>query len=270
MGGMGRTGGMGRMGNRSSRLSRPSCPLILTIFVAGAGGLVRAQGLPQSNEHGYLAISGDYQASSSSVSGGLSFPRFVETESVTSTYTVASTPGFDVAGGIRIWRHLAVGANLTRFAKTSAADVRASIPHPFFFNKARQVNGEAGGVRHDEIALHVQAAWIVPFAERWRLTVFGGPSAFNVTQSLVSDINVNDTYPYDSATFASATLQKSTKTRIGGHAGADVAWMLSRHVGVGGTLRFNRARFSFGTDHGQTVTLNAGGPQAGAGIRFHF
>jgi hypothetical protein len=244
--------------------------IVMMVFVAAADGVVRAQTASPSLERGYAAISVDYQASSSSFRGGLSFPSFLETETVTSTYTVASTPGFDIAGGVRIWRHLAVGANATRFAKGTGAAVTATVPHPFFFNKAREVNGEAGGVRHEEIAVHVQAAWIVPIAERWLLTLFGGPSAFNVTQSLVSDIAINESYPYDSATFASATLQKTTKTRIGGHAGADVTLMLSRRIGVGGTLRFSRATFKFGTDHGQTVTVDAGGPQVGAGVRFRF
>lgn len=241
------------------------------LAVLAASGVARAQtGSNAWRDRGYVTVSGDYQANSSSVTDALTFAKYVETETVTSSYKVESAPGFDVAGGVRIWRNLAVGVGVTRFTKTNSGSVSASIPHPFFFSKPRQISGEAGGVQHQETTVHVQVAWVAPVASRWQLTVFGGPSLFNVTQGLVSDITYSESYPYDTAAFTSASVQQQSKSKVGAHAGLDVAFMFSRNIGVGGVVRFTRSKLSFRDANGTAVDVDAGGAQVGAGLRVRF
>jgi hypothetical protein len=240
---------------------------LATVLLLAAGGSVRAQTGSGTDwrGRGYLTVTGDYQASSSSFDGMLTLPKFVESEKVTSTYKIVSAPGFDLAGGVRIWRNLAVGGGLTRFTTRNPAAVSASIPHPFFFNRARQISGDAG-IRHQETAVHVHAAWVAPVGSRWEIAIFGGPSLFTVAQGLVTDISYNDSYPYDTPAFVGASIENQSKSKIGAHAGADVAFIFARHIGVSGVVRFSRSSLRYGTANGQSVRFDAGGVQAGVGL----
>ena len=246
--------------------------ILAVLVILAADSTARAQTVTagQWRDRGYFAVSGNYQATSSSFTDSLTSPKFVETETVTSSYKVDTAPGLDIAGGVRIWRNMAVGVAVTRFTKTNSATVSASIPHPFFFNAPRQVSGDAGGVQHEETAVHIQAAWVAPVGRRWQITVFGGPSLFNVTQGLVAGITVSETYPYDTATFTSASVQQESKSKVGVNAGVDVAFMFSRNIGVGGVVRFSRSTLSFDSASGQAVDVDAGGAQVGTGLRVRF
>lgn len=248
--------------------------IFAALVVLAADRTARAQTSGAAGGHdwldtGYLAVGAVYQASSSSFTDTLAFPLFAETETVTTTYKVDAARGIDVSGGVRIWRNLAVGAGVTRLSKTNSAAVTASLPHPFFFNTPRQVAGVADGVQHEETAVHIQVAWVAPI-DRWQITMFGGPSFFNVTQGLVSDITVNDPYPHDTATFTSAAVQQQSGSKLGFHAGVDVAFMFSRNIGVGGVVRFARATVSVNNANGTAVEVDAGGTQVGGGLRVRF
>lgn len=242
--------------------------ILLSLVVTGTA---RAQAGPRRDwrDHGYLMVSGDYQASTSTFQDTLTFPRFVETETVTSSYKVVSTPGIDIAGGARIWRSLTVSVGVTRFTKSHGADVTASIPHPFFFNRLRDISGSAASVAHEETAVHVGAAWVAPVANRWQITVFGGPSYFTVSQGFVTDIVYSDSYPYDTATLARTSVQRRSKSKIGAHGGADVTFMFSRNVGAGIVARFSRATLPFDAGAGR-ISIDAGGAQVGGGLRLRF
>jgi hypothetical protein len=93
----------------------------------------------------------------------------------------------------------------------------------------------------------------------------------------VADVAYTETYPYDTATFSGATLMRVNATRVGFNAAADLTWRLSRRWGVGGLIRFARARVpltmtSTGTDLQPTSagSVVAGGFQATGGLRMTF
>ena len=64
--------------------------------------------------------------------------------------------------------------------------ISGTVPHPFFFNRARAISGVTSGARQ-EMAVHVDAMWVVPIRPKMTLAVFGGPSFYNVKQTVVSD-----------------------------------------------------------------------------------
>ena len=74
----------------------------------------------------------------------------------------------------------------------------------------------------------------------------------------------------DTAAFKSATTKDATASATGYNAGADVYWMFSRNAGVGGLVQIARARVKAPTGDGRTVSIDAGGVQAGGGLRFVF
>ncbi len=139
---------------------------------------------------GFVSINGGYQASSTDFRNSIAITEFVEQGSVDSSYNVKAGPQLDVAGGARVWRSLGIGIGITRFSKSGTASVAGKIPHPFFFNQTRSVEGEAAGLKREELAFHIQAMAIVPGGERLSLAVFAGPSFFNVKQGIVQKLQV--------------------------------------------------------------------------------
>ena len=79
----------------------------------------------------------------------------------------------------RLWRNLAVGVDVSRFSKTTEGAVSAQIPHPFFFNRARTVSGDARGLhaRRDGCCTCRRSGWC-RCATDVQLALAGGPSWF--------------------------------------------------------------------------------------------
>src|SRR5207244_1268659 len=112
---------------------------------------------------------------------------------------------FDVAGGARVWKQLGVGVGVSRFSASTPATLTGTVPHPFFFNRLRSVTGSVAGLTREELAVHIQARGIVEAGPRFEVMVFGGPSFFQVKQAVVTDFTISESFPYDDATFRSAT-----------------------------------------------------------------
>jgi hypothetical protein len=111
--------------------------------------------------------------------------------------------------------------------------------------------------------------FLLPLSPSVRIAVSGGPAILTVRQAFVTDVNYSETYPYDTALFTSADLNESSRTAVGMYVGADVTWMFSKNVGAGGLVQFSRATVKE-TVGDRTMSIDAGGTQAGGGIRFVF
>jgi opacity protein-like surface antigen len=219
---------------------------------------------------GYVSANGGYQATSTDFRDTVAFTEFLEEAQVESSYSVSTGPQLDVAGAVRLWRLVGVGVGVTRFSRTGGASVAAEIPHPFFFDRPRAIEGEASGLKREELAVHLQAVAFLPTPGRFSVALFGGPSLFSVKQGLVSRVEYNQEYPYDTAAFSGTRTDRASESNLGFNAGADVGFFLSRNVGVGGVIRFSRAAMELTSADGDSVTFDAGGFQAGGGLRLRF
>jgi hypothetical protein len=217
------------------------------------------------SDRGYVNVSGFFQPSAG-FSDTVRPIDFAEASVVDTSYKTGSIPGLDAGGGLRLWRNLAVGLDVSRFSKSTGGAVSGQIPHPFFFNRARAVSGDASGLTRDETAVHLQALWMMPLRHRWQLALAGGPSWFSVGQDLVSDVTVTQTYPYDTATLAGTTIVHRSRSRVGFNAGADMSYLLRRHVGLGFGMTYSHAAVPLD----DTLTVDAGGPHVSGGLRFRF
>jgi hypothetical protein len=93
----------------------------------------------------------------------------------------------------------------------------------------------------------------------------GGPTFCQLTQDFISAMTVSETYPFDTATFASATTTRASKTAVGFNAGVDISHPLSRLVRVGALIRYSRTDVNF-----DQQAVKAGGVEAGGGVRIRF
>jgi opacity protein-like surface antigen len=192
-----------------------------------------------------------------------------ETETLTVDHGVKTALGFNVGAAVRIVPALWVGAQYAMADMTSSASITAVIPHPLLFNASRTVQGSSDHVTHNEQNVHVDLMYALP-VHAVDIRVMGGPTFFNVKQDFVSDVAINESYPFDTATFASATTKQLSKGAVGFNAGADISRLITSQFGIGALIRYSRADVKFNDADIGTQTVRAGGTEVTAGVRFRF
>jgi len=212
----------------------------------------------------FVSANASYLTASRTFTDTRTFDLYAETARFTSDYAVEPSVGFDVGVVADLWRGLGAGVAFTRHSDSRDIEVEASLPHPLKFNSPRTASGTVAG-DHEETAIHLQIAYVVPAGEKVSVVVFGGPTFFTVKQSVVTAVQYRDEYPFDEATFTGATLETEEATQTGFNVGADVSWFFSRNVGVGGIVRFSSATATFSLGD-----VDAGGALVGGGLRLRF
>ena len=79
-----------------------------------------------------------------------------------------------------------------------------------FLQTPLPLSGAPSGLRHDELAAHVQAMMSSARSAGWRSSP-AGPSFFRVEHDFVSDVSFSTAYPFDTASFTSAASERVTK-----------------------------------------------------------
>jgi hypothetical protein len=238
---------------------------------APATGSATPRGMAPHAARGFVSVNGAYEGTSTGFSSTTTFVKNAEVGTVSTSYGGGHPPVIDIGGSGRIWHALGLSVAGTWSIEKTDSAVSAQVPHPFMFNAPRRVEGVAPGLKRREIAFHLDPAVLLPIGDRLQLAVFAGPSYFRARQGLVTEVTVTDVYPYDTATFASATSTDATKSHLGYNAGVDLAVDISRTVGVGLLARYSRATLTFDAPEGGTaVESRAGGLQVGGGLRVRF
>jgi hypothetical protein len=217
----------------------------------------------------FISVNAGLQQDTQRLSESVTLRYNVEDTPMTATMGSKGVPLVDFGGTIRILNNLGVNVALSSLSDMDNAAVSAQIPHPFYLNRLRPVSGDALNVTHKELVFHTDAAYVVP-SSAINLILFGGASFFSIKQDFVTDVSIDESYPFDTATFASATLTRLTASATGFNAGADVTWKLGRQWGVGGIIRYSRASVPFKSGSLDFGSVDVGGLQAGGGLRLVF
>ncbi|MDA1094822.1 MAG: hypothetical protein O3A25_16350 [Acidobacteria bacterium] len=113
--------------------------------LAGAIGLVAvvlfAPIESAAQARGFVSVNGGFQATSNDFTEGITFLSNGEDASATTTHAVDAGGLLDVSGGVFVTEQFAIGAGFSRYDMDSDAAVSANLPHPFFFNLDRLVDG---------------------------------------------------------------------------------------------------------------------------------
>jgi hypothetical protein len=241
--------------------------LLLSWFgIVGLAGAVQAQPVERLR----IGINGGGQLGSQTVSQDFTVIAYVEPASILNEIELSAGAMFDLGASYHLAGPWWAGVAFSSVSRSVDGAIDASIPHPFFFNRPRDVVGTADGLDSTERGIHVHLSYLIPLSNTLDIAVFGGPSRFTVKQDLVTDIAYDESYPFDAATFRSATVVSVSESAWGFNLGADVTWKLSSRFGVGGLVRFARGSTTLTADPGNEVSVDVGGTQVGGGVRIRF
>ena len=251
--------------------------LLITVFVAPVAAQAppstpqkKPAAVKRSPGRGFIAINAGIQPAPSDFTDDFTFIANAEAGTIQATYPSNAPLLFDGSVGYRFWGRVGVAVGGSYTPSSGAVAVRASVPHPVLLDHDRLVEGEAADVSRTESAAHLQLFYEMMPRGKWRARFFGGPSYFAVSQDLVATVSVNETYPFDTATFGTAPTESADGAAIGFNVGADIAWMFSRRTGAGLLVRYAGASVDLNAPGSRNVSTDAGGFQVGAGLRFLF
>lgn len=234
--------------------------LAFTVCAAPRGAAAQTM---QWTDKGYASVSGGVQAGSRTLDTSSTFSLYDETATVTSSQKVKGGGFFDIGGAYRVWgKNLLAGISYSRTSSKSDVPIHGSIPDPIVTDNLRTVDTSLAGAHHVENAIHLDAIWMMPVANKLDVGVFAGPTIFNINQDTIGTPTVSEPGPS-----VTAPSVKVSKTTAGINLGVDVQYMLAKKWGVGGL-----ARYSWGSANiaGATKKLSVGGFQIGGGARYRF
>lgn len=217
-----------------------------------------------------VSVGAAAQPKTASFTDVTTFPYFAETARTEGAYRVGDGIAFDIGGSVRVWRGLGIGLAVTRATRDAESETTGSFPHPFVFAANRTGTWSSSALDRSEMGVHLSAAWQLVRTPRFNVSVSGGPTLFNFEQAVVDEVEVIQSYPYDTIE-ARLVTGRVDGSAVGFHAGVDLGWFFARHVGVGGLLRFTSAtKKGMRIGEGDPFDLDIGGVQGGGGIRLRF
>ncbi len=240
----------------------------ILLALALVAAVAPTAGAQPAAPRGLVTINGGLQSPSRTFNDSFTFEVNVEDATVRTEYEVKSGPFFDGGFSVRLFGPIGAGVAFSRFSRTETTAVSGTIPHPFFFDRDRDISGEAS-VKRNETAIHAQLVAFVPAGNRVLVVLSAGPSFFTVEQGLVTGVAYDESYPFDEASYRSATVRLERQQKVGFNAGADVTVRLGGSFGVGGMVRYAATTVDFTIDD-RTLSLDAGGLQVAGGIRIMF
>jgi hypothetical protein len=218
---------------------------------------------------GFALVSVGAQLAAPGFASTADFTVHAEDATLNADATIGIGPAFGARGGMRVWKNLAVGGGLEVVSTSQELAMTGRLPHPFQFDRYREVNGTADGLARTETLVAFEVSWLVALARRLDMFVFAGPAYIAVRQDMATRIQFNQSYPYDTATFSGVETASVSGGGVGATGGIDVSYLVTKRLGIGGGLRYSYASATL-KPSARPATVGLGGLQAAFGARVLF
>jgi hypothetical protein len=232
--------------------------LIAAFTLAGAVEATAQQPSPASS--GFVNVNIAAQPQRRTINTSERFTLYDESATVTSNQPIKNGVVFDVSGGHRVWRQVALGVGLSSFRSRGDAGVIASIPDPGFFDRPKILTGISSGLDRSELGVHLQAVWRTPVTDKTDVSISAGPSFIRVSQQVATASLRAGTQNID------VTQKSESGTALGINVGVDGSYMFQPQFGAGVFVRYAGGS----VDLPAVSNVKVGGFQGGLGLRVRF
>lgn len=213
-------------------------------------------------DRGFVNVNAGVKTGAKQVETTLAFPLYDETATIETTREVADGFLWDVTGGYRVWKNLAIGASVAGRSANGDGVTVASIPHPVFYDQPRSVSGAISGMKHRELWGSLLAVWVFPVTSELEIMAMAGPTVVRVEHELAGGATVTEA----ATPGVVVSLDTVSKSVWGFTAGIDGRYMITSRFGLGAFARYSGAKVNLTS----TTKLDVGGLQMGAGLRIRF
>ena len=257
--------------------------ILLAPVVALAQPPDRGRPTPSRPNRIVLGVDVGAQTMSFTRADPFTFGLFAENSVFAASQGIGPDRVLDGGLSVRLVKWLGLGVTTSYVAGTETAVVTADVPHPFFFDFDRPTVGAAPGLRHEELAVHGQLQLWFPLWSSGRLTFAFGPTYFDATQDIVTEITTAEVgFPFDEVEIDSHTTERVALTDIGYHVSLDLSYFGLRrigflsgvsaldHIGLGLVVRYSRATPEVVVGEVRQSALELGGVHVAGGVRVGF
>jgi opacity protein-like surface antigen len=243
---------------------RTTAPLAAVAF-----GVLACAAPAVADDRVRLFLNGAFNPGSLDFAQVRTFTEFSEQGRIDSRYTAGKGLGAELGVHWTFSGHLGVAASVSFSSRDDAASLSAVFPHPLYLDRDRQASGTRDSLAYRETAGHLDLA----YAHRsgsLQVSLFAGPSLVGVKADFVTGVPYTQAYPYDEVTVSGVDVGKSSDSAFGFNLGGGLDYRLSPRFGLGAQVRFTRATAKVAPAGGPTIEIDAGGFQAGLGVRVFF
>lgn len=241
-----------------------------SVLVIAFAGIISQAAPVQAQELVRIGVNGGTQLGSRMVTQDFALPANLEQTSILNKFDLSGGGLYDLGASFHLTRGWWTRVAFSSLSRSTEGVISGQIPHPFYFNSPRTASGTVDDLKSIERDLHISASYLIPFARRLDLALFGGPTLFLIKQDMITTIDYEESYPYDAVEFRSATVKRVSESAWGFNAGADLTWKFSPRVGIGALVRFARATTTLTAGTGNDASYEAGGTQVAGGLRLMF
>jgi hypothetical protein len=216
-----------------------------------------------------MFFSGLYDTQPTTISAPRTLAIYIEEATYNPSWEREPSASLEVGFIRNLFSGFSVGLALQGVRADATERFTAEIPHPFYFNQPRGLEGENTNLSYRERAIHIPIGFT---KTQGRLVVFlgAGPSYFLTKTEIIDDLNVAETYPYTTVTLRSVDPETYDANVLGFNVGALLGVRLANNFALGADLRFSRGKASFTTDQGSEVEYDTGGFWVGVGMQILF
>lgn len=212
-----------------------------------------------------LFLNGVTESSDFGLTESRSFPIFKETATIDVDYRESNRSGYEVGARLRIVGPVGIIASAELFDNAPSATYRNRLPHPFFYDRQRELSGEQP-VSWSERALHVDPVLSFDFGSRLSVEAFSGLSMFFTETELLDEILYEEVFPYDAVVSKGTRFRRMEARPLGYNLGVSTTLRLLGVLGMNFGLRYSRADVHFELAEGREIHFDAGGLRFGAGL----
>lgn len=226
----------------------------------------------QKQKYKKIYIKAAYNAgfSESSVSSSWTETIYHETANTSLSYNFQKSDSIRASLGYLFTRSLAIeiGADVNITPRNAIGSYTATIPHPLLYDTNRQTQ-DSKTYEVTENAVFLNLAFVSRF-NKFGIDMFAGPVYIQAKATVISDMNVVESYPYNSVTLDITTTDVS-KNVFGFNGGASLQFNFMENLAVyiQGVYLYGSTTFETGTEI-PGPEINLGGIKAGAGIKILF
>jgi hypothetical protein len=217
----------------------------------------------------HIFVSGLYNPQTFTFSDTRLTPMYEEEATFRGDWTQPTGPAFGLGGSYQILSGLSVGAAFEFLSSTPTETFQASLPHPLYFDRDRNLEGGPISLSYKENAAHFLLSYTRAVG-RIVVAISGGPSYFMTKTEVIDTYTHTESYPFDEVTLESIQPRTFDANGLGFNVGGWVGFRILDPLAVGADLRFSQAKPKFTTSAGNDVEFNAGGARVGVGIRLLF
>jgi hypothetical protein len=238
------------------------------LFMFGAGLLLvaapcYAQGRTWT-DRGFINVNVAGQDKERTESGTFAFSLYEEDATIGTSRVVPHGTFPDVMAGWRLWKNVGLAGQFSTRNAQGDGSLAGSVPDPFAYNAPRIVNGTASALKHQETWFSVAAVYLLPITSKIHVMAFGGPTVVKLDHEIIDGATLAET---SGTPTVSAQREMLSRSVWGGMVGADVRYMFTSNIGIGAFARLQSAKVNLPQGG---LSIETGGPQAGAGVRIAF